>query len=45
LGTDFLEDIPFNAVALGVVKVDGKLRSDEEQRTEGDKEEYDVRVD
>jgi hypothetical protein len=34
LGTHFLKNIPFDAVALGVMEVDSKLSTGEEQGTE-----------
>jgi hypothetical protein len=34
LGSDLLVDIPFDAVAIGVMKADGEFSTNEEQRSE-----------
>jgi hypothetical protein len=34
LGADLLEDVPFDAVAFGVMKTRGQLSADEEQSAE-----------
>lgn len=35
LSADLLKDIPFDAITLGVMKVEGETSTDEKQRAEG----------